>query len=163
MKINNDTAAQKIKEYDENKLFSVKFIKRTTGEVRDILCRKGVSLGVTGRGAKYDPDDKNLCCVFDVQKFNADMQGQPESKREDIAKTCYRNINLESIISLKLAGVEYEVNEFPIIGWTIEWASKGVTSKREVLARTDGEAEQAFKRLMNFTRMPRGAKVYATK
>jgi len=157
VKINNETAATKIAEYDESKMFSVKFIKRTDGTIRDMLCRKGVSLGVSGEGQKYDPAEKNLCVVLDVLQYNQKLQELND--KDEAAKQSFRQINLETIISLKMDGNEYFVNDFPIIAWTVKWKE----GKREVLARTDGEAQIAFKRLMNMTRMPRNAEVYPTK
>ena len=73
--------------------FSVEFNKRTTGEIRKMICRRGVSKGVTGVGLAYDPMEKGLCTVWDVE-----------------AKT-FRSINLDGIIRINSEGItwEYEV------------------------------------------------------
>jgi len=63
-------------------VFSVKFIKRTTGEERVLVGRFGVSKNITGKGLAYDPADKGLAVVYDFQKKQ------------------YRMINLETIISI---------------------------------------------------------------
>ncbi len=51
-----------------NQIFSVTFIKRTDGTERKMVCRTGVRKGVTGGGAAYDPESKNLLTVFDMEK-----------------------------------------------------------------------------------------------
>ena len=60
-------------------IFTVTFVNRTTGETRVMNCRKGVVSHLTGGEKKYDPKDKGLVCVFDMQK------------------QAYRSIALESI------------------------------------------------------------------
>lgn len=52
----------------DGKIASVKFIKRSNGEIRQMICRTGVRKGITGRGAAYDSASKNLLTVFDMQK-----------------------------------------------------------------------------------------------
>jgi hypothetical protein len=77
----------------DGKIFRVEFIKRTTGEVRVMVARLGVSKGVTGVGLKFDPLAKGLLTCFDMQK------GQ------------FRTINLDSVTSLRLAGKEMVVKQ----------------------------------------------------
>lgn len=80
-------------------IFSCRFIKRTTGEERLMVCRLGVTKHLSnGEGeAKqeraYDPIDKGLLPVWDMQK------------------QAYRSISLDSILSIKIAGVEYQMEE----------------------------------------------------
>lgn len=50
------------------KIASVTFIKRTDGSKRRMVCRTGVRVGLTGEGAVYDPEPKNLLLVYDMQK-----------------------------------------------------------------------------------------------
>lgn len=70
-------------------IFRVEFIKRTTGELRTMVCRTGVKKGVKGTGLSFDPFAKGLMPVFDMQKQE------------------FRMINLESLISLKFKGKTY--------------------------------------------------------
>jgi hypothetical protein len=69
-----------------NTIFSVRFIKRTTGEDRHMVCRLNVSKGVTGEGLKFDPLEKGLLPVYDLQKDG------------------FRMINLDTIISITARG-----------------------------------------------------------
>ena len=91
---------------DNGKIFSVVFVKRTNNEVRTMICRRGVSKGVKGVGHSYKPEEKNLLCVYDMQKIN---EGSTE-------RGAFRMINLETLISLKFEGVGYvwdkDLNKF---------------------------------------------------
>lgn len=73
-------------------IFTVEFIKRTTGELRVMNCRKKVNIGVKGIGHSFIPAEKNLVCVWDMQK-------------ED-----YRFINLDDVLRVKIHGKEYVVS-----------------------------------------------------
>jgi len=73
-------------------IFSCKFVKRTTGEVRSMTCRVKVKKGVKGIGMSYKPSDKNLLPVFDMQNDG------------------FRMINLDTIFEVKVEGTVYEVN-----------------------------------------------------
>jgi len=55
-------------ERSRGRIFSVAFIKRTTGEYRKMTCRKSVKKGVNGKGLKFDPLKKSLMTVFDMNK-----------------------------------------------------------------------------------------------
>ncbi|RKY40186.1 MAG: hypothetical protein DRP85_09075 [Candidatus Makaraimicrobium thalassicum] len=70
-------------------IFSVTFIKRTTGEERKMVCRTGVKKGVKGVGMSYDPKEKDLIVVFDMQKRG------------------FRMIPLENVKELKIKGHKY--------------------------------------------------------
>ena len=76
------------------KIFAVTFIKKTTGESRRMVARTGVKKFVTGEGMKYNPIEKKLLTVFDMQKKE------------------YRMVNLSTLRSIKIAGKEYPV-EYP--------------------------------------------------
>ena len=52
----------------DGKIARVTFIKRSDGSERKMICRTGVKKGLTGRGAAYDPESKNLLTVFDMEK-----------------------------------------------------------------------------------------------
>ena len=70
-------------------IFAVEFIKRTNGEHRKMLCRLGVKKHLKGGTQAYNPSEYNLLTVFDMEKG------------------AYRMINIDGIISLKIAGQEY--------------------------------------------------------
>ena len=92
MKISRDKAREKLLSA-ENTMFSVVFIKRTTGEVRRMLCRTGVRKYLSGGELKFIPIRKGLLSVYDMQSKG------------------YRFINLETLISFKLGGKTYEVQD----------------------------------------------------
>jgi hypothetical protein len=73
------------------RVFRVRFIKRTTGEIRDLVGRLGVTKGVTGVGMKYDPADKGLMTVYDFQK------------------KAFRMINLETIQEIQFKGRIFKI------------------------------------------------------
>jgi hypothetical protein len=91
MTITRTEAAKLIRDYDSSKIFSVTFVKRTNGEVRTLVGRKGVQKGVKGIGLAFDPLTKGLVGIFDM------------------AKDAFRFINLETIISIRLEGNEYTI------------------------------------------------------
>jgi hypothetical protein len=74
----------------KGKLFSVVFIKKD-GSERKMLCRTGVKKGLTGEGLAFDPIQKNLVSVWDMQASG------------------YRFIPVDRILSIKLQGETYEV------------------------------------------------------
>jgi len=74
----------------DGSLFSVEFVKRTTGETREMLCRTGVKAHLKGGVKKFDDKEKNLLTVYDVQKNG------------------YRSIPLDAIIRVKIHGKVYE-------------------------------------------------------
>lgn len=57
-----------LRETSNKKIFTVTFIKRTTGEIRTMNAMRGVRKGVTGEGLPFDPSEKNLLTVYDVKK-----------------------------------------------------------------------------------------------
>ena len=73
----------------KGRIFRVTFNKRTTGEERTMVCRFGVKKGITGTGQKFEPEDRGLLTVFDVQKNG------------------FRMIPLEGIKEFKIAGTVY--------------------------------------------------------
>ena len=90
MKISREKAREKLLSAD-NTMFSVVFIKRTTGEVRRMLCRTGVKKYLSGGELKFVPIRKGLLSVYDMQSKG------------------YRFINLETLVSFKLGGISYEI------------------------------------------------------
>ena len=79
---------QVIRQLSPNQFFSVTFIKRTTGEVRKMNCRLGVTPKTKAKkpGFRYSPGERGLLPVYDIQR-----QG-------------YRMINLDQIIELRING-----------------------------------------------------------
>lgn len=94
------TLAQFENATESGKVFTVEFYKRTNGELRTMNCRRGVKKGVKGVGLKFDPKEKNLLTVYDMQKIN---EGSDE-------KGAFRMINLSDLVSLKLEGKVYTWN-----------------------------------------------------
>lgn len=84
--------ANKIRKLAGSTIFRVTFIKRSTGELRTMVCRLGVSRDVNGKGLAYDPKAHKLLTVFDVQKDG------------------YRCIPLENLRSARIRGQVYEVS-----------------------------------------------------
>ena len=78
----------------ENKsnIFSVVFLKKD-GSIRKMLCRFGVKKHLKGGKLKFNPLERNLLVVFDMQK------------------EAYRMINLETIMNINMKGVEYNVQD----------------------------------------------------
>lgn len=82
--------AVKLMQETDGKVFRASFIKRTTGELRHMVCRTGVTKGVTGKGMNYDPADKGLMTVFDFQKKQFRMIALDGLKALRIAHKTYR-------------------------------------------------------------------------
>ena len=83
--------------------FSVTFTKRTTGKLRTMTCRTGVHKflkGEKGKGQQYDPEDKDLICVWDPASYvpKRDKDGEP-------IDAGYRSINLRTVTSVKFRGM----------------------------------------------------------
>jgi len=61
----------------EGKIFSVKFVKRTTGEVREMVARTGVKAHLKGGDAAYKFGEKALLSVYDLQAKALTGEGLP--------------------------------------------------------------------------------------
>jgi len=70
-----------------NTIFSVEFIKKD-GSVRTMTARLNVKKGVKGTGMSYDPIEKGLLPVWDMQK------------------NAFRMINLKTVTKLQIKGEE---------------------------------------------------------
>ncbi len=68
------------------RFFSVCFVKRTTGELREMHCRTGVKVHLSGGPAAYNFSDKGLVSVWDLKNEG------------------YRTINIEGIQRVKMNG-----------------------------------------------------------
>ena len=101
--ITKDEAKRIVEDYKDSQIFTVTFVKRTTGETRVMNCRKGVVKHLTGGGQKYNPAQKGLVSVYDV-----DLAKKLKKQGID-GKKAYRSIALESIMRIKMKSKEYEV------------------------------------------------------
>ena len=77
-------------EKNKNNIFSVVFLKKD-GSIRKMLCRFGVKRHLKGGKLSFDPRERKLLVVFDMQK------------------EAYRMINLETISNITMKGVDYYV------------------------------------------------------
>jgi|TARA_R100000501_G_C2516780_1_gene45832 hypothetical protein len=73
-----------------NTIFSVVFLKKN-GDIRRMNCMLGVKKHLKGGELKFNPLERALLVVFDMQK------------------KAYRMINLETISNITSKGVEYYV------------------------------------------------------
>ena len=98
-KISPQQAAQLIHETNGT-VFSVRFMKRSTGEIRDGRFRLGytVSKGLAGGEAAYSFKDKNLIPVYRMAGDDSTSDGMR------------RTIPVEGIWWLKVNGTEYFVD-----------------------------------------------------
>jgi hypothetical protein len=69
----------------DNTIFSVVFTKKD-GTTRKMICRLNVKKGVNGVGMAYDPIEKGLLPVFDMEKKG------------------FRMINMKTVTELKIKG-----------------------------------------------------------
>ena len=56
-----------LKETENKRIFTVTFVKED-GSIRKMNAMRGVRKGVKGVGLKFNPSDKNLLSVYDMQK-----------------------------------------------------------------------------------------------
>lgn len=87
------------------KIFNVTFIKKDETK-RVMNCRYGVKKGVKNVGLAFDPVKKELMVVFDVDIARAQKElgnYQPS--------TCYRMINLKTLIKFKMRGKQYLIKD----------------------------------------------------
>ena len=82
-------------EITSGKIFTAQFIKKD-GSRRLMNCRTNVKKFTNGKGLSFDPIAKNLLPVYDL-------------KAKD-----YRFINLSTLISVKIGGKEYFINDIVI-------------------------------------------------
>lgn len=58
-----------LRETANKRIFTVTFVKND-GSIRKMNAMRGVRKGVNGVGLKFDPSEKNLLTVYDMQKRN---------------------------------------------------------------------------------------------
>ncbi len=83
------TLQEFIQKARSGQFFTIEFIKRTTGEHRTMNARLGVKAYVSGVGRTFDPKQKNLLGVYDMQNHG------------------YRMVNLEGLVKLRFEGKTY--------------------------------------------------------
>ena len=89
------------------KIFSVSFIKRGDGSMRDMIARTGVSKGVSGNGRKFDAASHGLLTVAEFRAAGRNAKGHFEA--QEFTAGSFRNIGIEGIRRLRLGGQEYTV------------------------------------------------------
>ena len=77
---------------NKDKCFAVVFLKKS-GELRPMNCRLGVKKHLKGGKLSYNAEARNNLIVFDMQKEG------------------YRTINLDTLITISMKGVEYHVTD----------------------------------------------------
>lgn len=75
---------------NSNSIFSVVFLKKN-GELRHMTCRFGVKRHLKGGKLAFNPIERNLLVVFDMQKEG------------------YRMINLDTLMTINMKGTQYEI------------------------------------------------------
>jgi hypothetical protein len=88
--VSRDELIQKIKD-TKGAFFTVTFVKRTDGTTRTMNARFGVKKYLKGGELPYDPIEKGLLPVFDMQK------------------NAYRMINTDTLIGAKIGNEQYIV------------------------------------------------------
>lgn len=85
------------------KIFAVRFVKRTTGETREMVCRQGVKAHLVANPSKPGVDFKanDLIPVYDMLA--------PAPKGSDRTQGAYRSIPKEGITAIKINGEWHEV------------------------------------------------------
>ena len=89
----------------KGKIFSVTFIKRSTGSKRRMVGRTGVTQGVTGTGKAFNAADHDLLTVFELV---TDPTRGTRGQLRNMGKQ-WRHVSIEGITSLKMAGKEFQV------------------------------------------------------
>jgi hypothetical protein len=77
------------KALDSNHIFNVEFVKRTTGEMRSMTCRTGVTKGTSGGSMGYDPREHGLLPVYDVRALG------------------FRSVPVDALVGVTMDGVRY--------------------------------------------------------
>lgn len=85
-----EAMAKLIRELTGNCIFGATFTKKD-GSVRNMTCRLGVKKGTNGKGLNFDPLEKGLLPVFDMQAGG------------------FRMINLNTVTELRIKG---EIHRF---------------------------------------------------
>lgn len=79
-------ASEMIVSMNKQDIFYVEYIKRTTGELRKMTCRKGVKKYLKGGEKAYNDKEYDLMTVFDMDKVGYRAINLREVKRLTINK-----------------------------------------------------------------------------
>lgn len=96
-------AADMIRKNHGGRIFSVTFIKRSTGSPRRMTGRIGVTQEVTGAGQKFNPRDHHL---ITMREF-VGRQG-PKGRMFNVGAQ-WRHVSIEGITSLRMGKKEFTV------------------------------------------------------
>jgi|GEM_PF-2544262 len=111
----------------KNEIFVVTFIKRTTGEIRTMKCRKGVKKHLVGSGSAYDAKDYNLLVVWDIDIYNKLVADG--ATNEEAGPKSYRSIPLEMILKVSVNGKTHEIREPVLKTYRAVWTNGNVEIK----------------------------------
>lgn len=102
-KVINENEAKEIlysHRLEEHTIFSLIFIKRTTSERREMICRFNVKSYLKGGVQPFNPKDYNLITVFEMSLD--EKTGKPKG---------YKCIPFDGILEMKIAGQEYLIQK----------------------------------------------------
>jgi len=91
----------------DNNFFGVTFIKKTTGEVRHMLAHPGMKKNLKGGARAYDPNDKGLMWVTDVNVFNRNRENGGDLGR--------RSVNIAGIQEIRARGKRWIVQDDKLV------------------------------------------------
>lgn len=94
-------AKQKIQGLGKGTIYSVTFIKKD-GSLRLMNSIKGTKRGVNGGGLKFDPKERDLLPVYDLQAAKKD----PENPNR-----AWRMVNLSTIKEVTCGGIKFQVKQ----------------------------------------------------
>lgn len=113
--------------------FSIKFVKRSDGTVREMVAQYGVKKHLKGGPPAYDPKGYMLVTVYDVVKKG------------------YRSIPLEGIIELKTGGRVYRRDSYLVTlarNHTGSFNSSVLGVEKSDVSRTPGIDDSGINRLV---------------
>lgn len=93
---------QEIIDRNAGRFISVRFVKKSTGEVRQMTFRTNVKKGIKGTGLSFNPQEKQLKPVYDVK----------EAQKTHDPSQSWRMVPLDNgrIIEVKAGGKRYVNN-----------------------------------------------------
>jgi hypothetical protein len=99
--ISAQEAKQKIQDLKNGTIYSVTFVKKD-GSIRLMNSIKGTKRGVTGVGLRFDPKEKDLLPVYDLQAAKKD----PENPNK-----AWRMVNLSTLMEVTFEGTKFQVTQ----------------------------------------------------
>jgi len=86
------------------KIFSVTFVKRSTGTSRRMTGRRGVRKGVNGEGQPFNPKDHGLITVCEFVANPERVKGRVRNMGQQ-----FRHVSVEGITGLRIQGKDFQV------------------------------------------------------